>query len=79
MGWQDAVAIGVVFGALFYLSSLGWKGLTGGRSSGCGSSCGKCSSGDETTGAARTEQVVSIGLGRVGAGTPVSARQDLGS
>ena len=27
MGWQDAVAIGVVIGAVFYLSSLGWKGL----------------------------------------------------
>ncbi len=59
MGWQDAVAIGVVLGAVFYLSSLGWKGLIGGKSGGCGSSCGKCSKGD----AGQPEQLVSIGLG----------------
>ncbi|APW59368.1 hypothetical protein [Paludisphaera borealis] len=76
MGWQDAVAISVVFGAAVYLSSLGWKGLIGGRSSGCGSSCGKCSSGAEASGAGQPEQVVSIGLGRVGAGRQASALQD---
>jgi hypothetical protein len=47
MGWQDAGAIAVVLGAAFYLSSLAWKGLIGGRggSGGCGTSCGKCSPG----------------------------------
>jgi len=47
MGWQDAVAIAVVFGAVFYLSSLVWKGMIGGKAGGgggsCGTSCGKCS------------------------------------
>ena len=59
MGWQDVVAIGVVLSAVFYLSSLGWKGLIGGKSGGCGSSCGGCSTGSE----GQSEQLVSIGLG----------------
>lgn len=64
MGWQDVVAIGVVLGAVFYLSSLGWKGLIGGKSRGCGSSCGKCSTADGKADgfAAGPGQVVSIGL-----------------
>lgn len=66
MGWQDLVAIGVVLGAVVYLSSLGWRGLIGGKSGGCGTSCGKCSTGDGKTDdvAARPEQLVSIGLPR---------------
>lgn len=75
MGWQDAVAIGVVLGAAFYLSSLGWKGLIGGRSGGCGSSCGKCSSGTEAGGAGQPEQLVSIGLNGIGAGRKTAASQ----
>jgi hypothetical protein len=65
MGWQDAVAIGVVLGAVFYLSSLGWKGLIGGKGGSCASSCGKCSTGDGKSGGADIpEQLVTIGSSR---------------
>jgi hypothetical protein len=75
VGWQDAVAIAVVFGAIFYLSSLAWGGLIGKRQSSCGTSCGKCSSGDATIVSGRPEQVVSIGLGRVGASGQAAPQQ----
>ncbi len=55
MGWQDVVAIGVVLGAALYLASLVWRGVSGDKSAGCGSACGKCSSG-------RADAVVTIGL-----------------
>jgi hypothetical protein len=66
MGWQDAVAIAVVFGAAFYLCSLAWKGMIGGKGGGgsCGTSCGKCSSNagaSLASGAAAPGMVVSIG------------------
>lgn len=67
MGWQDVVAIGVVLGAVFYLSSLGWKGLIGGKGGGCGSSCGKCSTADgKADGGSAGPQLVSIGMPRSG-------------
>ncbi|WP_165245186.1 hypothetical protein [Paludisphaera soli] len=54
MGWQDAVAIGVVIGAALYLLGLVWRGVAGEKSAGCGSACGKCSS-------AAGEPIVTIG------------------
>lgn len=57
MGWQDAVAIGVVLGASLYLISLVWRGVAGEKSAGCGTACGKCSAG----GGRAPAQVVSIG------------------
>lgn len=50
MGWQDAVAIGAVVAAGLYLLSLVVRGAVGGKSAGCGTSCGKCSSSGEGPG-----------------------------
>ena len=66
MGWQDAVALAVVFGAALYLSSLVWKGMIGAKSGGgsCGTSCGKCSSGGGGSleaGGGAPESLVTIG------------------
>lgn len=43
MGWQDCVALGVVFGALFYLLNLARSALFAGKSE-CATGCGKCPS-----------------------------------
>ena len=64
MGWQDVIAIGIVFGVLLYLVNL----LVGrvrrsGSGRGCGSSCGKCSSSKrQDTLSGSHIQVVEIGL-----------------
>jgi hypothetical protein len=43
MGWQDVVAIAAVVGAVGYLVSLVWSGISGERKGG-GAACGKCAS-----------------------------------
>jgi hypothetical protein len=68
LGWQDLVALGIVFAAAGYLTNMAWQAVFRKRASGCGSACGKCSAAETRGGA--PEQVVSIG----GLGDHASAR-----
>lgn len=60
LGWQDLIALAIVFAAAGYLTRLAWGAVGRKADSGCGIACGKCSAG---AGAAtvRPDQVVSIG------------------
>jgi hypothetical protein len=60
LGWQDFVALGVVFAAMAYLARLAWNALARKGGSGCGAGCGKCSAGADTSSVV-PDQVLSIG------------------
>jgi len=60
LGWQDLIALAIVCLAAGYLARLAWGAFGRKAESGCGSACGKCSTGANTS-RTRPEQVVSIG------------------
>jgi hypothetical protein len=60
LGWQDLIALAIVFAAAGYLLRLAWGAVGRKAEGGCGTSCGKCPAGANAA-APRPEQVVSIG------------------
>jgi hypothetical protein len=60
LGWQDLVALAIVFAAASYLLRLAWRAVGRKAEAGCGSACGKCPAGTNAA-SPRPEQVVSIG------------------
>jgi hypothetical protein len=62
LGWQDFLALGIVFAAIAYLARLAWGAFARGEKGGCASGCAKCSSRVTEPGllAAGAEQIVSI-------------------
>jgi FeoB-associated Cys-rich membrane protein len=63
-GWQDLMALGIVFSAVGYLARLSWNALTRKGKGGCGTGCGNCSTRVEAAsgpGRPVPDQVVSIG------------------
>jgi hypothetical protein len=60
MGWQDLIALAIVFAAAGYLFRLAWRAVGRKAEAGCGTACGKCSGGANAA-MPRPEQVVSIG------------------
>ena len=64
LGWQDFVALGIVFAAIAYLARLAWNAFARKAGSGCGAACGKCSAGVEARSGSTTsvpDQLVTIG------------------
>jgi hypothetical protein len=64
--WQDYIAIVVVLAAAAYLGGKFFTAVLPGKSSGCGSGCGKCSAGDleQSRDSDATQLVVTIGTVR---------------
>jgi hypothetical protein len=67
LGWQDFVALGIVFAALAYLARLAGNAFARKGGSGCASGCGKCSAGADVS-TSVPDQVLSIG--RIHRGSP---------
>ena len=45
LGWQDIAVAAICLAATAYVARVIWKSLAGRASAGCGTACGKCSSG----------------------------------
>jgi hypothetical protein len=64
LGWQDFVALGIVFAALAYLTRLCLGAFARKSAMGCNSGCGKCAGVAAPTGETGPEdqlQIVTIG------------------
>ncbi len=61
LGWQDLIALAIVFTAAGYLARLACGALGRKAETGCGTACGKCSAGAKAP-LTRPEHVVSIGM-----------------
>jgi len=44
-GWQDITVAAICLAAGLYVARVVWKSLAGRASAGCGTGCGKCSTG----------------------------------
>jgi hypothetical protein len=60
LGWQDLIALAIVFAAAGYLLRLAWGAVGRKAEAGCGTACGKCATGADGA-RPRPDQVVSIG------------------
>jgi hypothetical protein len=60
LGWQDLIALAVVFAAAAYLARLAWRGVVTKRDRACGSGCARCAANSDASPSV-PEQVVSIG------------------
>jgi len=42
LGWQDIIVVAICVAAAAYVARAVWLSVAGRKSSGCGTSCGKC-------------------------------------